>query len=145
MSPIYNVSHTAMWQHPVLRRSMMAVISTTALLKATSQYYVDEAYFYRRCSAVCLLVGLSVTIVSRSKTAEPIDMPFWVWTRVGPGNNLLHGGPDPQCKGAILRGKRRPIVKYWDSLSSAVQNRLNQFRCRLGWTRKEACIRWGVH
>jgi len=33
---------------------------------------------------VCLSVGLSVTIVSPAKTAEPIELPFGLWTRVGP-------------------------------------------------------------
>jgi len=28
-------------------------------------------------------VGLTVTVVSRAKTAEPIEMPFAIWTRVG--------------------------------------------------------------
>jgi len=31
-------------------------------------------------------VGLSVTLVSPAKTAEPIEMPFGLWTRVDPGN-----------------------------------------------------------
>jgi len=30
-----------------------------------------------------LSVGLSVTVVSPAKAAEPIEMPFGVWTRVG--------------------------------------------------------------
>ena len=37
---------------------------------------VDSAYCYRPSSVVCWSVGLSVTIVSLVKTAEPIDMPF---------------------------------------------------------------------
>ena len=39
-------------------------------------------------------VGLSVTIVRTAKTAEPIEMPLRVWTRVGPGNRVLDGDPD---------------------------------------------------
>ena len=35
------------------------------------------------CWSVCLSVCLSVTAVSRAKTAEPIEMPFWLRTRVG--------------------------------------------------------------
>jgi len=49
-------------------------------------YYVDEAYCYRLSSVVCL----SVTIVSPAKTAEPIEMPFAVWTRVGPMKPVLY-------------------------------------------------------
>jgi len=48
------------------------------------QYYVDAAYCYRRSSVVCRSICLSVT--SRAKTAEPIEMPFVLWTRVGPRN-----------------------------------------------------------
>jgi len=55
--------------------------------------------------------------------AEPIEMPFGLRTRVGPGNHVLDGGPDPPCKGAIVRGKGRPIVKYRDTLQSPVRKR----------------------
>jgi len=34
-------------------------------------------------SSVCLSGYLSVTIVSPAKTAEPMEMPFGLWTRVG--------------------------------------------------------------
>jgi len=36
---------------------------------------------------------------------------------MGTGNRVLDGGPDPPWEGAILRaGKKRPIVKYRDTL-----------------------------
>ena len=38
---------------------------------------------------VSLLVSLSVMIVSPSKTAELIEMPFGMWTRVGLRNHVL--------------------------------------------------------
>jgi len=47
------------------------------------QYYVDSACCYSRSSVVCLSADLSVTIVSPAKTAEPIEMLFGKWTRVG--------------------------------------------------------------
>jgi len=51
------------------------------------------------------------------KTDEPIEMPFGLWTRVGPTQKELciRRGPDPPWKEAILRGEgaaERPIVKY---------------------------------
>ena len=55
--------------------------------------------------SVGLSVGLSVTLVSRAKTAEPIAMPFGLWTQVGQGNHVLDGGPDSPWEGAILRGE----------------------------------------
>ena len=50
-------------------------------------------------------VGLSVTLVSPAKTAEPIDKPLGLRTRVGPRNHVLRGGPHPPWEGAILRGE----------------------------------------
>jgi len=67
-------------------------------------------------------VNLSVCHTSEPyKTAAPIEMPFGLMTRVGPGNHVLDGGPDPPWEG----GKRV-------SLRSSVQKRLNRSRCRLG-------------
>ena len=39
-------------------------------------------------------VGLSVTLVRPAKTAESIEVPFGLRTRVGPGNHVLDGSPD---------------------------------------------------
>ena len=36
-------------------------------------------------------VCLSVTVMSPPKTAEPIEMPFGLWTRVGRRKYVLHG------------------------------------------------------
>ena len=33
--------------------------------------------------------------MSPAKTAEPIEIPFGVVTRIGPRNHVLHGGADP--------------------------------------------------
>jgi len=50
--------------------------------------------------SVGLSVGLYLTLVSRAKTAEPIEMPFGLKTRVGPENHVLDWGPDiPHGKG----------------------------------------------
>jgi len=50
-------------------------------------------------------VGLSVGLsrVSPTKTAELIEMPFGLWTRVGPRNHVW--GQIPQRKGTVLRGE----------------------------------------
>ena len=55
------------------------------------------------------VIGLSVTIVSLAKAAEPIEMPFGLLTRVGPRKHVLDGGPDPACEGAVLRGPGGPL------------------------------------
>jgi len=41
-----------------------------------------------------------------AKPAEPIDVPFLIWTRVGPRQHVLNDGPDSPCEGAILSGGR---------------------------------------
>ena len=51
--------------------------------------------------SVGLSVCLSVTTVSPAKTAEPIEIPFGVQTRVGPRNYVLDGSPDPHGKGTF--------------------------------------------
>jgi len=63
-------------------------------------------YYVRRCGllvptewrvlSACLSVCRSVTLVSPAKTAETIQMPFGLRTRVGPRNHLLDGVPIPQ-------------------------------------------------
>jgi len=85
------------------------------------------AYFYRPSSVVCLPVCRSVTRVSPAKMAEPIEMQYGLRTRMGPGNHVLSGRPDPPWEGAILRGKGQPIVKYRDTLRSSVQKLLNRW------------------
>jgi len=49
-------------------------------------------------------VGLSVTVVSSAKTAEPIKMPFALWTRLAHKERkpVLVGGPDPRATGQFL-------------------------------------------
>jgi len=49
-----------------------------------------------------LSVCLSVTLVTPAKTAKPIEMPFWLRTRVGAGNHVLDGNADPPWEWAIL-------------------------------------------
>jgi len=45
--------------------------------------HVDAAYFYRLNSVVCQ----SVTVISPAKTAEPIEMPFGMLSRVDQRNH----------------------------------------------------------
>ena len=36
--------------------------------------------------------------------AEPTELPFWMWTRLGPKNYVLDGGLDLPQRGTLLRG-----------------------------------------
>jgi len=49
--------------------------------------------------SVCLSVSLSAMVVNRAKTAEPIQMPFGLYTQVGPNKHALHGVQIPHAKG----------------------------------------------
>ena len=57
----------------------------------------------------------SVTLVNHAKTADQIQMSFGLRTRVGPGNHVLDGGPDPHGKGQLW-GKEESIVSTRDFL-----------------------------
>ena len=96
--------------------------------------YVDAVYCCRTSSVVCRSVCLSVCHTSepcKKRTAKPIEIPFGLRTRIGPGNHVLDGGQLSPWEGEILRGKGRPIVKYRDSLRSSMQKRLKRSRHRL--------------
>jgi len=75
------------------------IITVIIIRPRRSTTYVDAVYCYRPSSVVCRSVCLSVTLVSPAKTAEPMEMSFRLRTRVGPGNHVLDGGPDPHGKG----------------------------------------------
>ena len=53
--------------------------------------------------------------MSHAKTAEPIELLFGLWVRMGPRNHNLDGVQIPHGKGQFL-GKGSPIVKYRDFL-----------------------------
>ena len=42
--------------------------------------------------------------------AEPIEMPFELWTRVGQRNNVLDGGPDLHGKVQFLGKMTHPGI-----------------------------------
>ena len=49
-------------------------------------------------------VCLSVTNVGHTKTAEPIEMLFGVWTLLRPPNHVLVGSPDRPSNEAVFGG-----------------------------------------
>jgi len=46
--------------------------------------------------------------VNAAKTAEAIEMPFGLWTWVGPKKHVLDGSADPPWEGTVFRGKNIP-------------------------------------
>ena len=82
-------------------------------------------------------VGRFVTLVSPAKTAEVIEMPFGLRTRVGQRNHVLDGG----MRRSILRTKREPL---WTIGTLCRELWVN------GWTdqchlRRGLSIRWNGH
>jgi len=56
------------------------------------------------CGQSSVVCHLSVCDdMSPAKTVELIQMPFGMWTLVGPRNYVLDGGPDTPREGALLR------------------------------------------
>ena len=56
---------------------------------------IDAAYCHTRGGVVrlcvCVCVRVYVTGMNPAKTAESIEMPFGMWTWVGPRNHVLNG------------------------------------------------------
>ena len=92
--------------------NVMCIISCSAYFSKIIRLHrsTTAAYCYRPssvvCRSVCRLVCQSVSLVSRAKTAEPIEMPFGLRTRVGPGNHVLDGGPDLPMGRSNFEGER---------------------------------------
>jgi len=54
------------------------------------------------------VVGLSLTVLSPSKAAEPIEMLFGLWPRMGLKNHVLDINPDfPMGRGIFEKGYER--------------------------------------
>jgi len=77
------------------------------LLGCVAYTECDRCY---RCSVVCVCVCLLDTSVSPAKTAEPVEMLFGLWTRVGRKNHVFCGGPDPpRGRGSFTGGCPAPL------------------------------------
>ena len=79
---------------------------TEPLLIATSfrlhRMHSIDAAFATRVVVWSIYVWLYIMGMNPAKTAEPIEMLFGMWARVGPHNHVLDGGPEPPREGAIL-------------------------------------------
>jgi len=62
---------------------------------------------------------------SCAKMAEPIELPFRTWTRVGPRNHTLGRGPHHPGEGATLLGDAAFRQNYLSTSSSRHQNTRN--------------------
>ena len=90
---------------------------------------------YRRPIATCVVacsVGLSVGL-SRPyeywKTAEPIEVLFGMWTRVGPRKHVLDEGPDPHTRTGNFVGEKGPA---WYTQSDSAGGSTGTVRMTIG-------------
>jgi len=102
------------------------------------------AYCYRQSSVVCLSVCHDHEPCKNCWTDRDA---VWCMDSGGPKEPYIRLGVQiPIGRGKFEGGKRRPIVKYRDSLPWSVQKRMNWLRCclryGLGWL-EETCIRRG--
>jgi len=116
--------------------------------------YVDAAYSYRPSTVVCLSVCLFVTAWALQKTAGPIEMPFGIWTLMGPRKHVLDRG----CTLAKLDEHDRtvhpcaaamgpyvkllwPLVIIWDDIIIALHLRVAIIK---GWNWKQPSVLWAA-
>ena len=72
--------------------------------------YVDVACCYRPSSVVCWSVCRSVCHIREPcKTAEPIEMPFGLWTWMVSRNHVVDGSSSPIRRGKM--GQERAILR----------------------------------
>jgi len=74
---------------------------------------------------------------SAKKTTEPIEMPFGLWARMDPRNQVLDGGLDLHLGRGNFKGKGMARHARRHSAVSCVK------MAKLTKTPKEACVSWG--
>ena len=78
---------------PLLQRlgELIVLLRRIAVLRTYMRSVVIDVVVYSVGRSICQ----SVTIVSPAKTAEPVEMPFRLWTWVSPRKHVLDGDPAP--------------------------------------------------
>ena len=80
--------------------------------------------------------------------AEPIQMPFELRTRMGPGYHVLDGGSRSPWEVAIFRGEGGPVAKYRDTavICAKTAEPIEMpfgLLARMDVRNPESCVRWG--
>jgi len=88
---------------------MIIIIGRIACRISKIRPIVIDGVVWSVCQSVCRSVDLSDRTVSpaNAKPAEPIEMPFGVWTQVGPNWRHLANTTEPRPRAATMR----PYVK----------------------------------
>jgi len=97
------------------------------------------------CRSVCLSVCRSVTKLSPAKTAQPIEMPFGLKTRVGLRNHVLDGG----FRYPMGRDSFKGFVVMYSNTAVSCAKMAEPIDMLFGlWTRVgpgKHVLRWGTH
>jgi len=111
--------HVAEWNEVLHSFQLMNESKILRWFKIVREPLVQDKHFLaelrRIASAYCIAwsVCRSVTVVSPAKTAEPIEMPFWMLSRVDPINHVW-GCICPSRKGTF-RVVSNPLqtIRFW--------------------------------
>jgi len=118
--------------------SLVSTICCYNIAQLITRLHLTTMYMWpivtdRTVWSVCLSVGRSVRILSAAKTTEQIEMPFEVWPRVGPRNNVLDGVQIPRANGQFWGRNVTCMTNGWlkeqDHNSFALESQL----CRNTW------------
>jgi len=108
------VANSAVGSHYFLlgRYQYFYTIGNSVIIRPhRSTTYVDAAYCLLPSSVVCRSVGRSVcrcgsvTLVSPAETVTPIEIPFGLMTRLGPGEPCVRWTSRSPWEGAMFRGE----------------------------------------
>ena len=78
-----------------------------------STAYIDAAYCYRLSSVICLSVYHSSEPCRNDWMDQDVICVEDSGGPIGRRNHVLDGGPDPPCKGVIIRGKDMCRHAWW--------------------------------
>ena len=78
-----------------------------------STAYIDAAYCYRLSSVICLSVYHSSEPCRNDWMDQDVICVEDSGGPIGRRNHVLDGGPDPPCKGVIIRGKDVRRHAWW--------------------------------
>jgi len=95
-----------------------------------STTYIDAAYCYRPSSVVCRSVRHTSKPCKNCCTDRDA---VWIQDLGRPKEPCIRWvSRSPMARDNCEGAKRRPTVKYRDTMQSSVQKQLNRSRCRLG-------------
>jgi len=95
-------------------------------------------------SSVRLAISMSLMTMGPAKLAEPIEMPFGMWTRVGPRIYVLDGAPDPPTGRGTFEGMIQDFPTHGRTLFTVALMsgfpRMLWMSVSVGWMQKQSNV-----